>query len=259
MPGRAGRLAGALADLVLPVTCAGCGEAPSTAGSRLRRGVCSRCAQSLLRLAPGAVSPTPAPAGLPPVAALGAYQGALRSVLLAYKERGRNPLAPALGALLAEAVTAVAPDGPLLLVPVPSTARAARARYGDHMARMARYTAARLRGAGRPVLLAQPLRALPRADSAGLTGAERAEAAGRGFRIRAGEPAGLRRSAAGARLVVLDDIVTTGVTLAAVAGALRHAGLPVSGAAVLAATRRRNRPVSPDRGSFPAFVKPTRG
>jgi predicted amidophosphoribosyltransferase len=39
--------------------------------------------------------------------------------------------------------------------------------------------------------------------------------------------------------VVLDDIVTTGATLAAVTGVLAAAGAPVAGAAVLAATRRR--------------------
>jgi orotate phosphoribosyltransferase len=40
-------------------------------------------------------------------------------------------------------------------------------------------------------------------------------------------------------LIVVDDIVTTGATLAAVAGRLREADMQVTGAAVLAATRLR--------------------
>ena len=40
-------------------------------------------------------------------------------------------------------------------------------------------------------------------------------------------------------LVVVDDIVTTGATLAAVTGRLEEANMQVAGAAVLAATRLR--------------------
>jgi predicted amidophosphoribosyltransferase len=45
--------------------------------------------------------------------------------------------------------------------------------------------------------------------------------------------------AAGARLVVVDDVLTTGATLAAVAQRLRSAGVDAPVAAVLAATQRR--------------------
>ncbi len=43
-------------------------------------------------------------------------------------------------------------------------------------------------------------------------------------------------------LVVVDDIVTTGATLAAVAARLREANMQVAGAAVLAATQLRRTP-----------------
>jgi len=43
-------------------------------------------------------------------------------------------------------------------------------------------------------------------------------------------------------LMVVDDIVTTGATLAAVTGRLEEANVQVTGAAVLAATRLRHRP-----------------
>jgi adenine/guanine phosphoribosyltransferase-like PRPP-binding protein len=58
-------------------------------------------------------------------------------------------------------------------------------------------------------------------------------------------------------VVLLDDIVTTGATLTAVTAALASAGIPVSAAAVLAATRRRSPPQ--DRGERPAKVYRTRG
>ncbi|WP_281179579.1 phosphoribosyltransferase family protein, partial [Micromonospora rosaria] len=47
--------------------------------------------------------------------------------------------------------------------------------------------------------------------------------------------------AAGRTVVLLDDIVTTGVTLAAVSRTLDAAGLAPATVAVLAATRKRHR------------------
>ncbi|HEX5596468.1 MAG TPA: phosphoribosyltransferase family protein [Micromonosporaceae bacterium] len=225
-----------LADLVLPVECAGC---RGTAG-RLRFGVCARCETVLSALRPALVRPTPAPPGLPRCVALGGYDGALREVLLSYKERGRYGLARPLGFLLAEVVAAAVGEQPVLLIPVPATAKAARQRYGDHLRRLSRHAAGRLRAAGRSVLLAQPLRALPRPDSAMLDSAQRAAASVAAFRLRPERLSALRRAASGRSVVVLDDIVTTGATLAAVAGLLAAAGVPVSAAALLAATARRH-------------------
>lgn len=225
-----------LADLVLPAECAGC------RGARLplRQGVCPACAAELAALRPTRVRPTPAPPGLPDCVALGAYHGVVREALLSYKERGRHGLARPLGRLLAEVVAeAVGPRGPVLLVPVPATARSARARYGDHLRRLARHAAVRLRAAGWPVAVASPLRALPRPDSATLDSAGRAAAAAAAFRTRAWRLPAARRAAAGRTVVVIDDIVTTGATLAAITRSLVGAGIPVSAAAVLAATVRR--------------------
>ena len=91
---------------------------------------------------------------MPPCEAVGPYAGELRGLLLAYKEKGRYRLARPLGALLAAAVAQAAVRGgggvgvPLLVLPVPSTARAARQRHGDHLARLAAHTVRALRAAG---------------------------------------------------------------------------------------------------------------
>ncbi|MDQ7907774.1 ComF family protein [Phytohabitans sp. ZYX-F-186] len=226
-----------LVDLVLPAGCAGCGAERIA----LRYGVCAPCAEGLESLRPGPAAPTPVPPGLPPCTALGAYDGALREVLLGYKERGRHGLAVPLGALLADVVGASLGGGPggVLLVPVPDTAKAARARHGDHMVRLARRAAARLRRAGWSTAVARPVRALPRTDSAELGAAARAAAAESAFRIRAGRVSGLRRAATGRAVVVVDDIVTTGVTLAAVSRELAAVDVLVDRVAVLAATQLR--------------------
>jgi predicted amidophosphoribosyltransferase len=183
---------------------------------------------------------------MPPCSAVGPYAGPLRSALLAYKERGRHRLARPLGALLATAVADVAvrrgggPGVPIVIVPIPSTARAIRARQGDHMARLAAHAVRRLRASGWQADLARPLRALPRPDSASLNPAGRAAAAENSLRIRPTRIRILRRALTMRRtLIVVDDIVTTGATMAAVTSRLREAQVQVTGAAVLAATQLR--------------------
>jgi predicted amidophosphoribosyltransferase len=241
VPGRSEAVAGAwaaLVDLVLPAECAGCAVA---GGSGLRDGLCGDCAAALAAAQPQRVRPEPEPPGLPRSVALAAYAGTLRGAILAYKERGRHTLARPLGDRLAD-VTAAAlggRPGPVLLVPVPATAAAARARYGDHMVRLARRAGRELTRRGWPAGVACPLRASPRPDSAALSSADRLLAAD-AFRLVPGRLPALRRAVgAGATLVLVDDIVTTGATLAATAARLRGAGLEPRVAAVLAATQRR--------------------
>jgi len=240
-----------LAELLLPGGCAGCGVRRVV----LRRGVCGACAAELAGLRPYPTAPTPAPPGMPPCRAVGEYAGALRGVLLAYKERGRHGLARPLGALLATAVAQAVPHGrPVLVVPVPSTARARRERYGDHMARMATHAVRRLRAAGWEAALGQVLTVGPRPDSASLDAAGRRIAAESSLRIRRSRIRVLRRAATmRSTLVVVDDIVTTGATLTAVTGRLEEANMQVTAAAVLAATRLRHAPRD-EAGTSPARV-----
>lgn len=223
----------ALFDLILPRICGGC-DGPADPG-----GICPACAA---RLAEPAIPtrPVPAPAGLPPCLAGGPYAGPRRELILAYKERGRRDLATPLGAALAEVVRAGWPAtaGPVVLVPVPDTAAAIRARHGDHMLALARVAARRLRAAGYAASAVRALRARPKADSAELDRQQRVAAARDAFALLppAAEP--LRWAADAGAVVVCDDVLTTGATLSAVALRLLEAEVPVAFAATLAATRR---------------------
>lgn len=232
------RLLAGLWDLVLPVTCAGCRR--EAAGL-----LCGACAAALAGARPRPVRPDPAPPGLPPCHAVGRYAGRLRELILAYKDRGRHGLARPLGDALAVAVSAAVPaPRPLLLVPVPTTARAVRERRGDHMLRLARAAATRLRRDGRTVAVGRPLRAVSRPDSVGLSAAERVRLARASLlprRIpRTGHALAFRPLGSGTpALVVVDDVITTGATIATTCGVLAGIGPRVPAAAVLAATERR--------------------
>ena len=237
----------ALADLVLPRVCAGCGVPGAV--------LCRRCRELLAR--PRLAQPRRHPPGFPPTVAAAAYAGPVRPALLAFKEHGRAELAAPLGTALALAVAAVlqglpaARAGPVLLVPVPSSAAAVRRRGRDHLVELAEVAAAELRAAGVPAATVRLLGRTPGRrvrDSAGLDAAARqANQAGR-YRVaapRGGLPAG-------SRLVLVDDVVTSGATLTEAARALRagldtpHSGpdTPVLAAAVAATPRRVRRPVS---------------
>jgi predicted amidophosphoribosyltransferase len=225
-------LPAALLDLVLPRDCAGC-RAPGV-------GLCRACAAAL-HAGPRRTRPTPCPPGLPPLTAAAAYDGPVRALLLAHKEHGRLLLVRPLGAALAGAVALLAPPPGAVLVPVPSSPAAVRARGHDHARRLAREAARRSGLRARPVLV--PQRAV--ADQAGL------DAAGRAANL-AGALV-VRHRLEGVDVVLVDDVVTTGATLAEAARALRAAGARVHGAAVVAATLRRSgRPAgrsSPDRAT----------
>ncbi|PYC66472.1 phosphoribosyltransferase [Streptomyces tateyamensis] len=222
-----------LLDLVLPAPCAGCAEPGGP--------LCPGCRARLARLAARRLDPHPAPPGLPPVHACAEYQDPLRQLLLAHKERGVLALAAPLGELLARAVLAALPGRPgaggppLLLVPMPSTRHAVRARGHDATRRLARSAARRLRGHGLRCQVAPVLRPARRvADQAGLSAAERRANLHRALTV----PPRLHRPLTGRQLLLVDDVVTTGATLAEAARALRAAGAPPLAAATVAAAGR---------------------
>ncbi|MFD9163990.1 ComF family protein [Streptomyces sp. NPDC059558] len=218
-----------LAGLVLPVDCAGCGA--------VRVLVCAGCREALGGAGAGPVRPSPRPVGLPAVWAAAVYEGGVRGLLLAHKERGALPLAGVLGAALAAAVLAGGTGGPggtgeVALVPVPSARRQVRARGHDPARRIALAAAGRLRRAGVPARVA-PVLGLRRAvaDQAGLGARQRRENLAGALAVRRGG----RRLVDGARIVLVDDLITTGATLAEAARAVRAEGPAEGPGAVLRA------------------------
>lgn len=204
-------------DLVLPLECGGCG-APSTRW-------CPDCAAALQVGAdePHVISPRIDP-GVP-VFALGRYAGPRRQAIVAVKERGRRDLTAPLSRTLAVGIHRLLDWGvlqlPLTVVPAPTRRVAARRRGGDPVTRIAAAAVAACPEASvAPVLRTA---ALVR-DSVGLSGSARE-------RNIAGRVATIREVPAGEVLLV-DDIVTTGVTAREAVRALTAAGVPV--AAVLA-------------------------
>ncbi|MEO5874236.1 MAG: phosphoribosyltransferase family protein [Streptosporangiaceae bacterium] len=214
------RVLGELADLVLPQRCTGC-RAP-------RGPLCPACSRLLAR-EPAVVWPSPRPAGLPEPWAVAAYDGAVRAMIVAHKERARTTLTHALGGALAAAVRAA---GGRVVVPVPSAGRAVRRRGHDSTLVLARSAVAELCAEGLDVRCLPALRQSRRtADQVGL-----------GSAGRAANLAGALVSVLpvdGLRVVLVDDVITSGASLAEAARALRAAGAVPESAAVIAATTRR--------------------
>ncbi|MEU6277976.1 ComF family protein [Streptomyces populi] len=221
-----------LMDLVLPAECGGCG--------RPRTVLCPGCRAVLTGAVPCRVRPAPEPAGLPVVHAAAPYGDEVRAVLLAHKERGALALAAPLGAALAGAVRAGTGPvgrpgpagrstasrgrpgfGPVLLVPVPSARWAVRARGHDPVRRIALAAAAELRRTGTPARVLGVLRQRRAvADQAGLNSRQRAVNLAGALEVVAG---GGRLLAEGGRIVLVDDLMTTGASLVEAARAVRAA------------------------------------
>lgn len=246
-------LVDAAADLLLGSACVGC-----ALPGRL---VCRECRAAFPAVAVPAW-PTPTPAGLVPPYATGPYEGTLRALVVGHKERRLLGLGRPLGDLLAVAVSgalgAVAPEAPVLLVPVPSRPAAVRARGHDPTLTMTRSAARVLRRSGRPATVARLLRTRPGvADQAGLDAGERhANLAG----SMAGPAHAVRRQAGRrAHVVVCDDVITTGATAREAQRALEAAGIAVLAVAAVAATPRRHPPGGGGRNSRATLSGPPPG
>jgi ComF family protein len=190
--------ADAALDLLLAPRCAGCGAAGSW--------LCLACRDLCEPVRAGRIT------------AAGTYGGALREAIHRFKYGGERALANELGALVAERVAADLATGVPLDVVVPAVlhSRRARSRGYDQAWLLATVVAERT---GLPLRV--PLRRIrPAAPQVQLDRAARAENLRGAYVAEAGA---LR----GARVALVDDVATTGATLAAATGALRAAGARV--------------------------------
>lgn len=158
-----------------------------------------------------------------PVFALGPYAEAHRGVILAAKERGNLAVRRMVGAVIGAGVRHLQAAGELthdiVLVPAPTRVRSARLRGGDPVS-------AFCHGSG--LVTADLLRLdAATADQTGLGAA--------GRRVNMSGRVQLVRTPPVAPLVLVDDVVTTGATLAASVERLLVAGASVQAAMVIAA------------------------
>lgn len=238
-----------LLDLFVGATCVGC----ATPGRML----CRDC-RAALPVTPRICWPEPTPPGLVTPWSMADYDGAVKAMIVGHKDRGQFSFARVLAGLLAESVRAAvaAQGGPVVLVPVPSRPGSSRRRGYDPMGTVVGLVASQLRAAAYDVVPASLLVSSRRVvDQAGLSASERARNLAGSMSCPSPGLARLARRRARARVVICDDVLTTGASAAEAQRALGAVGLSPIAIATIAATRRR----FPDRTRGSLLSRAPRG
>ncbi|HHZ08014.1 MAG TPA: ComF family protein [Rhizobiales bacterium] len=217
------------ARLLFPPVCAGCRRQVDSPGA-----LCGECWPKLRflerpwcavlgtpfthEMGEGALSPE-AIANPPPFArarAAVAYSGVAREMVQGLKYNDRTDLAPWMARWMARAGAELIADADLV-VPVPLHWRRFLSRRFNQSAELARALAT---ASGRPFDPGALVRRKVTRQQVGLDAREREDNVRGAFSV----PPGARARVAGRRVLLVDDVYTTGATVAAATRALRRAG-----------------------------------
>jgi predicted amidophosphoribosyltransferase len=190
-------------EWLFPMRCAACDEIGSP--------LCEACAQALRP-----AGPVPTPPGLTSCTAVLAYEGVARQLVTALKYRNRRNTVTS----LAEALARSSVHEVDVVTWAPTSASRRRARGFDQAELLARATARRMQRSSR--------RLLRRLGGPAQTGQSLAG--------RLSGPAFIATRDGPRRVLLIDDVVTTGATLSAAARALRGAGATAVHGLVVART-----------------------
>jgi ComF family protein len=227
-------LSGALATVLFPAGCRLCDQLLTDAR---RRPLCDNCLSSFQQIPPGSCALCGQPGTFDPefpkapsfcrdcqqhrfafqlARSYGFYEGTLARAILLLKHEQIEPLGAWFGHRLAELVQSEAENlAADVVVPVPLHRQRTRERGFNQVDLFGRPLARRLRLPYRPVLL---MRSRPRPEKHLLRSDERWEAVRGAFAIREGDRVD------NLRILLLDDVMTTGATLDACSRALCDAG-----------------------------------
>jgi len=187
--------------VIVPIRCALCGDHGAH--------VCASCRE---RLACAPLLHRPAHDGVTQVTALGPYAGSLRNAVLALKFRNRRMAAFDVGALLGQRLT-LRVDA---IVPVPLHHTRSLQRGYNQAEAIARGIASTFPA---PLVCDALVRRRETTAQSSLSLRERGPNVRHAF-----EPGPAAARLRGARVMIVDDVVTSGQTVAACAVALRSAG-----------------------------------